>query len=73
MAWVANAATPIAICGLGVGLTGAITTVPAATMLERYFDGSVILQPDSAVSIQTGVASGASGTFCEYVWEEVAI
>ena len=63
-------AAPVALCLLGTGLTGAITTVPSVTPLGRWFDGSVILTPNSAVSIQTSTASGASATFCEYIWEE---
>lgn len=68
-----TATAPIAIASLGVGLTGAITTVPGGGTFGRWFDGSIILTPDSAISIQTGVASGASGTFCEYIWEEIDI
>jgi len=65
-------AAPVGVALLGVGLTGAITTVPMAQTLERWFNGSLILKPNTALSIQTGVASGASGTFCEYIWQEVA-
>lgn len=65
-------AAPVAISILGVNFTGAITTVPMAQTLERWFNGSIILKPNTALSIQTGVASGASGTFCEYIWQEVA-
>lgn len=64
-------AAPIGICLLGVGLTGAITTIPHLQTLGRWFNGGVMLMPGTALSIQTGVASGASGTFCEYMWEEV--
>lgn len=67
----ATASTPIAIALLGAGLTGAITTVPAIASVGRWFDGAVILGEDTAVSIQTGVASGASGQFCEFIWEEL--
>lgn len=66
-------AAPIAIAQLGVGLTGAITTVPTGAPIGRWFDGGVILKPGSAVSIQTSTASGAAATFCEYIWEEVPI
>lgn len=64
-------AAPVAISLLGVGLTGAITTVPMVQTLGRWFNGGVIVEPGHAISIQTGVASGNSGTFCEYIWEEV--
>lgn len=66
-------AAPVAICTLGMGLTGAITTVPSVGQLERWFNGSVILTPGTAISIQTSTASGASATFCEYIWEEIAV
>ncbi len=63
-------AAPVAVSLLGVGLTGAITTIPQLQTLERWFNGSIVLTPGTNLSIQTGVASGASGTFCEYIWEE---
>jgi hypothetical protein len=66
-------ATPVAVSLLGMGLTGAITTVPALQQMERWFDGGIIIQPGTNVSIQTSTASGASGTFCEFIWEEVAV
>jgi len=65
-----TATAPILIDILGSGLTGAITTVPFIQTLERWYNGSIVLQPDTAVSIQTGVASGASGLFCCYIWNE---
>jgi len=63
-------AAPVAVALLGVGLTGAITTLPTSPPVGRWFDGSLILIPGTNLSLQTGVASGASGTFCEYLWEE---
>jgi hypothetical protein len=66
-------AAPVAIAILGVGLTGAITTAPALTPIGRWFDGAVEMMPGTNISIQTGVASGASGTFCEYIWEEIEV
>lgn len=66
-------AAPVGVALLGVGLTGAITTVPHSQVVGRFFDGSLIIAPGGALSIQTGVASGASGMFCEYVWEEIDI
>lgn len=66
-------AAPVAISLLGMGLTGAITTVPQLQTLERWFNGSIILQPGANLSIQTSTASGASATFCEYIWEEVPV
>ena len=62
---------PVAIDILGVGLTGAITTQMTQTPVGKWLDGSVIIIPGANVTIQTGVASGASGMFCHYVWEEL--
>lgn len=66
-------AAPVAIASLGVGLTGAITTIPSISTSGRYFDGGIILYPGSALSFQTSTASGASGFFGEFIWEEVII
>ncbi len=66
-------AAPVAIGILGALLTGAITTSPHQPTFERWFNGSIILTPGTNFSIQTGVASGASGLLCEYMWEEVDI
>lgn len=63
-------AAPVAVALLGVGLTGAITTLPVTPTLGRWFRGVIEIMPGTNLSIQTGVASGASGTFCEYIWEE---
>lgn len=65
-------AAPIAISQLASGVTGAVTTAPYVLPAGRFYDGSVILMPGSAISIQSSTASGA-GTFCEYIWEEVLI
>lgn len=64
-------AAPVGLCLLGAGITGAITTAPTSNTLGRWFNGSLILVPGAALSIQTGVASGANGTFLEYIWEEI--
>ena len=66
-------AAPIAVSLLGAGLTGAVNLFPQIQTLGRWFDGAIILTPNTNLSIQTGVASGASGTFCEYIWEEVKV
>ena len=61
---------PVAIDLLGAMLTGAITTVPGMAPMERWYNGAVLVMPGHNVSIQTGVASGASGLFSAYIWEE---
>lgn len=63
-------AAPVAIGILGVGLTGAITVSLALQTLERWYNGALVVTPGTNLTIQTGVASGASGTFCEFIWEE---
>lgn len=65
-----TAATPIFLSLLGVALTGAITTVPYLQSIGRWYDGALVLQEDTAISIQTGVVSGNLGVWGEFVWEE---
>ena len=55
-----------------MGLTGAITTVPQQNMLERWFNGAIILAPGTNLSIQTSTASGTVSTSCEFIWEELS-
>lgn len=64
-------AAPVAIDLLGVGLTGAITTVPALSPMVKWYGGAVLIEPGTNLSIQTSTASGASSTLCAYFWEEV--
>jgi len=66
-------AAPVGISLLGAGLTGAVNLLPHVQNLGRWFNGGIIVAPNTNISIQTGVASGASGMFCEYIWEEVPI
>lgn len=63
-------AAPVGISLLGMGLTGAITTVPASGIIGRWFNGGLVIAPGTNISIQTSTASGASGLWCEYIWEE---
>lgn len=64
---------PVAVAILGMGLTGAITTLPASPSIGRWFDGALIIPPGANFSLQTSSASGASGMWCEYIWEELPI
>lgn len=64
-------AAPVGLNLLGMGLTGAITTIPQIQTIERWYDGALILKENTALSIQTSTASGTSATFLEYLWEEV--
>ena len=64
-------AAPVAVAILGQGLTGAVNLLPNSPPLERWFNGGLIMKPGTNLSIQTAAASGTSGTWCEYCWEEV--
>ena len=66
-------AAPVAIDLLGVGLTGAITTVPALAPMAKWYNGGTLIQPGTNLSIQTSAASGTSGMLCVYFWEEVSL
>lgn len=66
-------AAPVGIHLLGMGLTGAITTVPCQNNLGEWFDGAIEILPGTAISIQTSTASGTSGTWCTYKVEEQTI
>lgn len=65
-------AAPVAIATIGVGLTGAITTIPQLSPTGRRFDGAIVIGEGTAISLQTSTASGASGFFGEFVWIEIA-
>lgn len=64
---------PVAICTLGVGLTGAITTAPGVPMFERWFNGCLLIQPGTTLSFQTSTAAAAASCHAEFMWAEVAL
>ena len=66
-------AAPVAIDLLGVMLTGAITTIPALSPFTKWYFVPLLFQPGTNLSIQTLVASGASGLLCSYIWEEAEL
>ncbi len=66
-------AAPVAVGLLGSGLTGAVNLLPSIPMTERWYNGGLILQPGTNLTLQTEAASGAVGMLCEYIWEEVAV
>lgn len=66
-------AAPVAIMTLGIGLTGAITTVPGIAMFERWLYGALLIQPGTTLSFQTSTASGAASCHAEFIWEEVPL
>lgn len=66
-------AAPVALCTLGVGFAASLTVQNVTPPLGRFFDGGIILAPNTAISIQTSTASGTSGLFGEMLWEEVAV
>jgi hypothetical protein len=64
-------AAPVAVAILGAGLTSAVNLVPNTQPMGRWFNGALELMPGANLSVQTSAASGASGTWCEYIWEEI--
>lgn len=64
-------AAPVAVALLGMGGTGAVNLLPISQPVGRWFNGAIEIMPGTNVTIQTGSASGASGTWCDYIWEEV--
>jgi hypothetical protein len=66
-------AAPVAVAILGHGLTGAVNLLPNTHIMGQWFNGGLILAPGCNLSIQTSAASGASGTWCQYIWEEIEI
>lgn len=66
-------ATPTIIADLGVGLTGAITTVPQVQSMYRWFDGAIQVGPGGALSLQVSTASGTSSSLMNWMWEEIPI
>lgn len=66
-------AAPVAISLLGAGLTGAVNLFPQMPTMGRWYNGAIEIMPGTNLTIQTSAASGASGMWCEYIWEEEAI
>ena len=64
-------AAPVAIDLLGVGLTGAITTVPTSQPVGRWYNGAILIKPGCNISVQTNTASGTSSTLINFIWEEI--
>ena len=64
-------AAPVAIAILGAWNTAATTAGQAIPALSRWFNGALILTPGTNLSVQTSAASGTSGLWCDYIWEEV--
>ena len=61
---------PVAIDILGVGLTAAITTIPAIAALDECYYGAVLIQPGCNISVQTSTATEASSSYVAFMWEE---
>ena len=64
---------PVSIGTLGIGLTGIITTALTSPVYGRWYDGGLILKPNTNLTLQTKTASGALGLWCEYIWEEFPV
>lgn len=69
----ATTTAPSLLHVFGVGLTGAITTVPQVPGFFVDLEGSVIVPPGSWIATYTSTASGASGMLASFSYEEVPI
>ena len=69
----ATTTSPSLLQLFGAGLTGAITTVPQIPGFFIDLEGSVIVPPGSWIATYTSTASGASGTFASFTYEEVPV
>jgi hypothetical protein len=58
---------------LGVGLTGAITTIPGLPAFGQFIDGLVQCQPGGSLSFQASAATAASSSWGGWIWVEEAI
>ena len=65
-------ATPVLDVVLFAGLTGAITTAPAADGLYEL-EGSIVLPPGAFAAIYTSTASGTASMSASFSWEEVPV
>ena len=63
-------AAPVGLFLLGVGLTGAISTVPTSLAMSKAYGGSVLIMPNTALSFQTSTASGTNSALAGFTWEE---
>jgi hypothetical protein len=58
---------------LGMGLTGAITTVPQVLTSIVDLEGSIILPPGAYAAFYTSTVSGAAAGHFSFTWEEVPL
>lgn len=63
-------AAPVAIHILGAAGTGAITVPLILPPLAQWFHGAIHLEEGMNLSIQTSAASGTSGLWCGFIYEE---
>lgn len=63
-------AAPVAIDVLGTLLTGAITVQTQQAALYKWYGGSIVLLPGSALSFQASAASAAAGVQGSWMWVE---
>lgn len=63
--------TPTIIADLGAALRGAVTTLPYATGLGRWFDGLIGIPPGGTLSFQASAVGPTSGSWGCWIWEEV--
>lgn len=61
------------VFSLGIGMTGALTTMPQGTPIGDWINGAVILAPGNTLSFQSSTASPATSCTGLWIYEEVPI
>lgn len=64
-------AAPVLNTMLGSMGTAAITAATEMSSFNKDFEGSIILPPGAYAAVYTSSASGASGMWASFTWEEV--
>jgi hypothetical protein len=63
-------AAPTICWFLGMGLTGAVTTIPGLPPFGAFIDGLVSVAPGGALSFQASAATAASSSWGGWIWVE---
>lgn len=63
------------LMSLGVGITGAMTTVPQIAPLGGFIDGAIVVAPGNTLSFQASTQSGGgvASAFGLWIYEEVPL
>jgi hypothetical protein len=64
-------AAPVAVDVLGVITTSTVlSTVTQGARMEKCYNGALLIQPGTNISIQTSTATETAALWCAYMWEE---